>query len=265
MEKMIILDLETQSFAVESGIYEVACLAIENFEVVDKLYLGILDDSYEGSRKYGYGFYDISSNTVEISKFRKFLAEYPYPLVAHNCAFDKKFLDYYGWLEEERDFYCSMRAIRNEVKDLHSYSLGKLILHYKLGRGAKHTAFEDVEHLNNLLNIVRPKTWYKIGVKQPKKKKGARNKDELESQYTISEALSGEWICFTGKSKYVRSKMQEIAIINGAEITSSILQKTTMLVVGEDAGSKLDKAQEKELNIISDDEFMELVGNNIID
>lgn len=58
--------------------------------------------------------------------------------------------------------------------------------------------------------------------------------------------------------------MQEIAIINGAKISNNIQSSTTMLVVGEDAGSKLDKAQEKEIIIISDDEFMEMVGDNIV-
>ncbi len=40
MEKMVLVDLETQNFSVESGIYEVACLAIVNYEIVDSLYLG---------------------------------------------------------------------------------------------------------------------------------------------------------------------------------------------------------------------------------
>ncbi|MBC2188461.1 BRCT domain-containing protein [Listeria booriae] len=76
--------------------------------------------------------------------------------------------------------------------------------------------------------------------------------------------MAGEIICFTGKSRFIQSSMQEIAIINGAKISNNIQSSTTMLVVGEDAGSKLDKAQEKEIIIISDDEFMEMVGDNII-
>ena len=39
-DKMLLIDLETQNFPVESGIYEVACLVVENYEVVDQLYLG---------------------------------------------------------------------------------------------------------------------------------------------------------------------------------------------------------------------------------
>ncbi|WP_260508333.1 hypothetical protein [Listeria booriae] len=41
MDNMILIDIETQSFNVESGIYEVACLVVENYNIVDSLYLGI--------------------------------------------------------------------------------------------------------------------------------------------------------------------------------------------------------------------------------
>ena len=40
MNNMILIDLETQDFDVRSGIYEVACLAVEDYRVVDQLYLG---------------------------------------------------------------------------------------------------------------------------------------------------------------------------------------------------------------------------------
>ena len=39
MEKMILVDLETQDFRVETGIYEVACMVIEDDQIVETLYL----------------------------------------------------------------------------------------------------------------------------------------------------------------------------------------------------------------------------------
>lgn len=96
---MLLIDLETQSYAVESGIYEVACLVSEGYELIDELYLGKEIDGFTGSKKYGYGFYDISQDNEYIDAFRGFLSKYPYPIVAHNCPFDKKFLVYYGWVK----------------------------------------------------------------------------------------------------------------------------------------------------------------------
>lgn len=51
--------------------------------------------------------------------------------------------------------------------------------------------------------------------------------------------------------------MQEIAIKNGAELSNSITLTTTILVVGSQPGRKLDKAQERGLVILSDEEFLE--------
>ena len=59
--------------------------------------------------------------------------------------------------------------------------------------------------------------------------------------------------------------MEEIAIKNGAEISNNITSKTTLLVVGLDAGSKLDKAQAKEIAIISDEEFMKMIDLSVED
>ncbi|EAC2775662.1 hypothetical protein KQY53_000595 [Listeria monocytogenes] len=267
MKNFIILDIETQSFEVECGIYEVACLAIENCKVIDKLYLGISQDDYMGIRKYGFGFENISCNDEEILKFQSFLTKYPYPLVAHNCPFDKKFIEYYNWLPSERDWYCSMRAIRKEVSGLKSYSLGKLITHYNLGRGAKHTAFEDVESVLALLQITKPKNWYKVGQKSRSNRKKFLTDDEknkLRNNNDIKGSLFGEIICFTGTCSYTRKEMQSLAVLNGAEISNNITKTTSMLVVGENAGSKLDKAQENDLNIISDDEFMQKLDNALL-
>ena len=74
-----------------------------------------------------------------------------------------------------------------------------------------------------------------------------------------NQKLIGENVCFTGKSTYNRVTMEEIAIKNGAEISRNVTGNTTMLVVGLDAGSKLDKAQEKGISIISDEEFMNIL------
>lgn len=265
MDNMIIIDIETQTFSVDSGIYEVACLVVENYEIVDSLHLGIHDESYSGSRMYGYGFYDISQNQNEINKFRELLIKYNYPIVAHNCPFDKKFLDYYEWVDVERKYYCSMRAIRGAEKELKSYSLDSLVSYYKVANNVKHEAIDDVLNLYKLLNIIRPETWYEVGKRSkhaPKKK--PRDKEVLAQGFDISTTLKDEVVCFTGKSEFTRSEMQEIVFINGGEISKGISLATTMLVVGEDAGSKLDKAQEKGIVVISDNEFMEIVGENVI-
>lgn len=163
MDKMILIDLETQDFSVHSGIFEVACLVVENFEVVDQLYLGKEIPGYKGERRYGFGFYDISKDEEHINRFRELLNKYPYPIVAHNCPFDRKFLVYYEWIKADYPAYCSMRAIRMADNSLGSYALHNLVAHYKVANEVEHTALSDIENVYKILQIVKPKTWLPVG------------------------------------------------------------------------------------------------------
>lgn len=265
MDKMILIDLETQYFTVESGIYEVACLVVENYKIVDKLYLGKEVEGYTGEKAYGFGFHDISEDEETIENFKNFISKYNYPIVAHNCPYDRKFLTYYDWIPSDYPAYCSMRAIRNENKGLTSYKLKYLIDVYEINEKPLHTAMSDTESLFELLNKVRPSTWIPVGVegkrtRKPYTKPKPRELNDINLNIETTQKLIGENICFTGKSQFTRVTMEEIAIKNGAEISGNVTGNTTMLVVGLDAGSKLDKAQEKGISIISDEEFMKILN-----
>lgn len=159
MEKMVLVDLETQDFPVESGIYEVACLAVINYEIVDTLYLGKEIPNYTGSRKYGYGFYNISRDLESIDKFQKFLLKYPYPLVAHNCRFDRGFLVHYKWIPENYPFYCSIDALKHSRIRFSSYSLNNLVKQLNIAINTTHTAMDDILNLYKILKKLRPHVW----------------------------------------------------------------------------------------------------------
>ncbi len=74
--------------------------------------------------------------------------------------------------------------------------------------------------------------------------------------------LEEEYIVFTGKMENgSREEMEELAEDYGANVQKSINGKTTILVVGAKPGaSKLNKAEELNVRIISESEF-----NNIVD
>lgn len=74
-----------------------------------------------------------------------------------------------------------------------------------------------------------------------------------------SQILKNEVICFTGKSKYTRVEMERIAKLNGAKTTKHIYRATTLLVVGQRSGCKLDRALEKGIKIVADDAFLDLI------
>lgn len=159
MKNMILIDLETQNFDVRTGIYEVACLVIEDYRVVDQLYLGKKIDGYTGSTRYGYGHHNICRDKECISQFKAFIAKYPYPLVAHNATFDRKFLLYYRWIDRNYPAYCSIQAIKRKIRYLPSYSLQNLIRHFHIAEEVDHTAMSDTMNLYKLLCVVKPEHW----------------------------------------------------------------------------------------------------------
>jgi len=67
---------------------------------------------------------------------------------------------------------------------------------------------------------------------------------------------------FTGTlNKLKRSEAEELVEENGGTIVSGVSSKLNYLVVGDDAGSKLEKAKKiNSIKIISEDEFLKIVG-----
>lgn len=87
--------------------------------------------------------------------------------------------------------------------------------------------------------------------------------DEDRPKVAAADApLSGKTILFTGTlSKMGRKEAQEKAEAAGAKNISAVSKNLDILVVGEDAGSKLKKAREiGKVQILTEDEFLELVG-----
>ncbi|MDQ3845042.1 MAG: NAD-dependent DNA ligase LigA, partial [Bacteroidota bacterium] len=80
-------------------------------------------------------------------------------------------------------------------------------------------------------------------------------------QHTNGGNLDGLTFLFTGAlNQLKRSEAEELVEQNGGKIVSSVSSKLNYLVVGEDAGSKLEKAKKiASIKIISEDEFMKMI------
>ena len=74
------------------------------------------------------------------------------------------------------------------------------------------------------------------------------------------DRFSGKTFVLTGSlEKYTRDDASAIIEKFGGKTSSSVTKKTTYLLVGEEAGSKLDKAQSLGVTILSENEFEELI------
>ena len=73
--------------------------------------------------------------------------------------------------------------------------------------------------------------------------------------------LEGKTLVFTGELQTMtRGEAERLAMQYGGKATGSVSKKTSYVVAGEAAGSKLKKAQELGITILSEAEFLKLLG-----
>lgn len=75
--------------------------------------------------------------------------------------------------------------------------------------------------------------------------------------------LAGKTIVFTGSlQKFTRDEAREAAERLGAKVASSVSSKTSFVVVGANAGSKLEDARKKGVKIVSEEDFEKIIKKN---
>jgi DNA ligase (NAD+) len=72
--------------------------------------------------------------------------------------------------------------------------------------------------------------------------------------------FTGKSMCFTGAlSSMTRSEAKGLVEAMGGNVVDSVSKKLRFLVAGADAGSKLDKAQSLGIQVISEEQFLEMI------
>ena len=77
---------------------------------------------------------------------------------------------------------------------------------------------------------------------------------------TVQGVFSNEKVVLTGTlTDFKRDEASKIIESLGGEILSSVSKSTTMVLAGENAGSKLDKAKALNIKIIDEETFKSLI------
>ncbi|WP_291855029.1 NAD-dependent DNA ligase LigA [Marinilabilia sp.] len=86
--------------------------------------------------------------------------------------------------------------------------------------------------------------------------------EENNNHQQASNVLEGKSIVISGKfTKYSRDQLKEMIEAHGGKNTASVTGSTDYLVAGENMGpSKLEKAEKQGVTIISENQFLELIG-----
>jgi DNA ligase (NAD+) len=97
------------------------------------------------------------------------------------------------------------------------------------------------------------------------------NKDKIEELIKLIEPVnpkkeiktspfSGKTVVLTGTMSKPRSQIKELLESLGAHISSSVSKKTDFVIVGEDPGSKYEKAKKLGVKILNENEMWEMIG-----
>lgn len=126
----------------------------------------------------------------------------------------------------------------------------------------------DLETMTNI-NSIGPKIAESVAAFFDKEKnldlieklKEAGLSMEQEQTELLSKKLDGKKIVLTGSlPTFTRKEAKELIEKHGGSTTSSVSKNTDYVLAGESPGSKLNKAQELGIEILNEDEFKKLIG-----
>jgi len=137
----------------------------------------------------------------------------------------------------------------NHLFDFNQYNEEQLIQLEDVGikvAGSIHRFFRDE------INLLMLQELEGLGISLKNQKK----------QEAENDSLAGQTFLFTGSlMKLKRSDAEEMVEKNGGKIVSGVSSKLNYLVVGEDAGSKLEKAKNiQSIKIINEEDFIKMLS-----
>ena len=196
-------------------------------------------------------------DAIEISKTRGFTAFFYALGIRHigekaSALIAKKFIDIeklYSPLLQ--NFYCEFN-LYCEINKLGTWSLTITVEELtQIKDIGEESAKMVVNYFANPANIEYVEKFKSYGVKT--------YLDESETQ-KASDKLNGLKFVVTGVlTKYTRDGIEKLIVQNGGEVSSSVSKKTDYVLAGENAGSKLEKAQDLGVKVINEDEFEGLI------
>ena len=135
----------------------------------------------------------------------------------------------------------------NSIEELKSATFEELISIDDVGEIVANSIIEYFQDKDNLTNIDK---LIELGVKI-----------NFSNNNTEENYFTNKTIVLTGAlSSFSRPELTKILLSYGANVTSSVSKKTDLVIAGKDAGSKLDKARDLNIEIIDEDKLTNLLS-----
>ncbi|RUM45570.1 MAG: DNA ligase (NAD(+)) LigA [Hydrogenimonas sp.] len=81
-----------------------------------------------------------------------------------------------------------------------------------------------------------------------------------EKKVIVESPFTGKTVVLTGSMSKSRGEIKALLEEMGAKVTGSVSKKTDIVIYGEDAGSKYEKAKQLGVQLMREDEMWELIG-----
>ena len=131
------------------------------------------------------------------------------------------------------------------VENLKNATVDELVLMDNVG---EITAKAIAQYFQDETNLAELTALENVGVKP------------VWSEEKTEGVFSGESVVLTGSlTKFKRSEAQKLIEAKGGVCQSSVTAKTTLVIAGEEAGSKLEKAKKLGIKIIDEEEFIKRI------
>jgi DNA ligase (NAD+) len=197
-------------------------------------------------------------------------------------AADLYFLDYEELEKRERFGKKSVQNLREQIERSKENDLSRLLFSFgirHIGQKAAKLIAREFRTLDNIMGAGAEEISQipEIGMtmaesltrwlKNPQSiRMISRLKDAgVNTEYlqeTKSDRFAGMTFVLTGTlSRYTRAEVTKIIEENGGKVSGSVSGKTTYVLAGEDAGSKLDKAEKLGIPVLTEEEFGEMLDS----
>ena len=163
---------------------------------------------------------------------------------------------------KENDLYHLITALG--IRHVGSKAAKMLAKKYKTMEELSKANFEELQSMNDIGEVMANSIVEFFSQEQTKDlldklKQAGVNMNSLEEN--TDEKLEGKTFVITGSlEKFTRKEIEDLIEKHGGKASGTVSKKTDYLVAGENAGSKLKKAQELGIKIISEKEFEDIIN-----
>jgi DNA ligase (NAD+) len=149
--------------------------------------------------------------------------------------------------------YAAKQLARHfeKIEDLYRIKSGHIVEIKQMGEKLAESISGFFSEKENLLTL---DTLIKLGVK-------ISNPDYEAGTKKERGPLDGLTIVVTGTLSRPRNEIEELIERLGGHAAGSVSKKTSYVLAGEEAGSKLEKAKALGVKVLSEKEFNNLIGN----